>query len=367
MSTERSQSSQPSSQRGVVRTRRIADAVHGTIELDDVEAALVDTKSFQRLRGVKHLGLADFVFPGATYSRFSHCVGASYITARLTENLERQGKADLGDTRLYRVAALLHDVGHYPFSHAMEDAIADHYTGELYASSGSRSGDGSPAAAILKREEVGARILKHEEVGARLIEGETDINEVLQRHNIAPSELAGIIGKKNLPMLANLVSSDLDADRIDYLLRTALHTGLPYGKVDLDYLLAMVTLDNDNQLCLDSRAMRTAEHLLLARYFDYQQVAFHKTVVAFEELLKSVLKDLMARGEPDCSTAAIETRMLDADAWLAFDDAYIWGLIRQMAEEPGEDPEVASSPCPDQTSRPQAHRMGRNLLRTTSK
>jgi hypothetical protein len=212
----------------------------------------------------------------------------------------------------------------------MEDAIADAYSGEFLLSSddGKRSGVTSVNA------------LNHEDVGIRLIAGPTEIQDILSGHGVEPEMLAAIIGHKEAPQLANLISSDLDADRIDYLLRTARHTGLPYGSVDLDYLLAMLALDSQNRICLDPRAMRTAEHLLFARYFDYQQVAYHKTVVAFEELLKSSLKDLIVQGPLDCSKETIEAAVCDPDEWLCFDDARIWGMIRELAGGGGGEPPV---------------------------
>ena len=191
--------------------RRIADVVHGTIELSPLEAELIQTRSFQRLRGVRQLGLADFVFPGANYSRFAHCIGVSYVTARLVDSLaKRYGESAVGDPRIYRAAGLLHDVGHYPFSHAMEDAIADAYSGEFLLSS-----DDDKTSGV-----TSVNALNHEDVGVRLITGPTEIHDILSGYGVEPEMLAAIIGHKEAPQLANLISSDLDADRIDYLLRT---------------------------------------------------------------------------------------------------------------------------------------------------
>jgi HD superfamily phosphohydrolase len=114
--------------------KRIADPIHGSIGLSELELAVINSKVFQRLRNIKQLGLAYLVFQGADYSRFSHSVGVCHVTGLIMESLRESGTAGTIDDRelqLYRLAGLLHDVGHYPFSHAMEHAIADHYSNKI--------------------------------------------------------------------------------------------------------------------------------------------------------------------------------------------------------------------------------------------
>ena len=135
-----------------------------------------------------------------------------------------------------------------------------------------------------------------------------------------------------MPRFANLISSDLDADRIDYLSRTARHTGLPYGSVDIDYLLSQMRLDNEKRICLDPSALRTVEHFLLGRYFDYQQVSFHKTVAALEWALNDVVNEMLKLSRFDCSPKGIES-MITAGEWYAFDDSQIWRLARELEDE----------------------------------
>ena len=150
-----------------------------------------------------------------------------------------------------------------------------------------------------------------------------------------PKRYIRCFGRNDPPRFANLISSDLDADRVDYLLRTASHTGLPYGSIDLDYLLSQIRLDTSGRICLTPKALRTAEHFLLGRYFDYQQVTFHKTVAAFEAVLKDVVIELLNRGAIDCSITEIEN-MLHTNAWQSFDDLHVDQLIRQLRLEPSE-------------------------------
>ena len=321
------------------RTRRINDAVHGTIGLSEPEMALLSTQAFQRLRNVKQLGLAHLVFPGADYSRFSHSVGVNHITGRILDSVIQNTGKELEDAdyELYRLAGLLHDVGHYPFSHTFENAVSTFYQnqsqpmlflddtdsaahpGQLHPYDGSKTTIDS---------------LSHEEVGKLLLEIDPEVNEVLAKYEINPSSIHQIFSRDssqtgNVPAFANLISSDLDADRIDYLSRTAHHTGLPYGSVDIDYLLSQMRLDNENRICLDPSALRTAEHFLLGRYFDYQQVNFHKTVAALEWALHDVVYEMLRLNKFDCSPNGIRSKIASGE-WYSFDDSYIMRLARDL-------------------------------------
>jgi hypothetical protein len=271
--------------------KRIADPVHGTIGLSELEAKVITTQVFQRLRNIKQLGLAHYVYPGADYSRLSHSLGACHITGRILEALSRNSGTRFNPTdeemRLYRVAALLHDIGHYPFSHAMEQALKNYYKRSLMQ-------DGGNGTSI--------KVFKHESVGREILARDAELRQVLRDGGVDPDSVHTIFNRKTDSPLANIVSSDLDADRIDYLLRTAHHTGLPYGSIDLDYILSQMRVDEGGRVCINSKAVRTADHFLLCRYFDYQQVAFHKTVAAIELVLKDVISELL------------ESRMLDGSA-----------------------------------------------------
>ena len=207
-------------------------------------------------------------------------------------------------------------LGHYPFSHATEFAIRDHYA--------SRVGE--------------TRFFMHEALGKALIEGDAELSAVLTGHGVAPKDVADIITHTSLSPLANLVSSDLDADRMDYLLRTAHHTGLPYGSVDISYLIGQLRFDNMKRVCVDPRALRTVDHFLLCRYFDYQQVTYHKTVAAMEMVLKAVVVELLRAEIIDCTRDAIE-RAIAGSTWASFDDAYLASKIRTLEAETS-DPSV---------------------------
>lgn len=295
------------------QAKRLADPVHGTIGLSDLEIQVINTRVFQRLRNVHQLGLAHLVFPGANYSRFSHSIGVCHVTGLILENL-RDSTNDLindQEIQLYRLAGLLHDVGHYPFSHAMEDAIANYYTGSLFD----------------KDDPV--EFFKHESVSKHVVMEDVELSCILKASGHLPEQIYGIFNRQPPPRFANLVSSDLDADRIDYMLRTAHSTGLPYGSVDTAYLLSQLRLDSEKRLCLTSKAMRTAEHYLLSRYFDYQQVAFHKTVAGMEWILKDLLAALLELNQVQGTAAWVSSAIADG-SWASFDESFVIDRIRQL-------------------------------------
>lgn len=300
--------------------RRLSCPVHGTIGLSDIELQVLNTKVFQRLRNVKQLGLAHHVFPGADYSRFAHSLGVCHTTGRLISALHARHPNVVSeeDIQLYRLAALLHDVGHYPFSHAMEHAIQDFYSNALFA-----NGGGEPK-----------KFYKHERVSRAVVDHCPELSKVLNDHD--PKRVTAIFMREEPPPFSNLVSSDLDADRIDYLLRTAHHTGLPYGSVDLDYIISQMRVDNNNRVCLTHKAVRAADHLLLSRYFDYQQVAFHKTVASLERVLQDVLILLLRSGRLSMAAVDVEA-LITGEKWAAFDDAAVVAHMREALADGATD------------------------------
>jgi HD superfamily phosphohydrolase len=296
--------------------KQISDPIHGVIPLTDVEVALVKTRAFQRLRNIKQLGLAHYVFPGADYSRFSHSLGACHVMGKIMKALQAQHPKKFDDQRVqqYKIAALLHDIGHYPFSHATEYALKEASSGSLLKGS---SGDIE-------------RSIMHDSVSGLVLSEDAEIRSVLSDAAISAKDVEDTFRRQRpSELLSNLISSDLDADRIDYLLRTAHFAGLPYGSVDVDYLLTQVRLDSDGKVCLASKALRAAEHLLLCRYFDYKQVTYHKAVVGFEWLLRRSIIDLVTAGTLNGTEGEVR-RLVASGQWASFDDSSLWEKIRDL-------------------------------------
>src|SRR5207302_6955090 len=183
------------------KLKRVADAVHGTIALNDLEVRVMNTQVFQRLRNVKQLGLADYVFPGASYSRLSHSLGACHATGRILDALQGNDPnitISDEDYQLYRIAGLLHDVGHYPFSHAMEEALKNHYK---------RFGK---AAQEMGADATTEKPLNHENVGREIVSRDAELRDVLARGGITPEDLAKVFEHDEESRFANIISSDLD-------------------------------------------------------------------------------------------------------------------------------------------------------------
>lgn len=306
--------------------KRIADPVHGTIPLTQLEVELVETETFQRLRNVKQLGLANYVFPSADYSRFSHCVGVCHVTGRILDSIgEQYGDLSSEEWQVYRTAALLHDIGHYPYSHPFEHALKEHFAQAQLV-------DAEQAQPDQGEEGMPEPYLDHEEVSQAIVTSDAQVQAALERHGVDPVEVYRTFLREQPPRYANLISSDLDADRIDYLLRTAHHTGLPHGWVDLDYLLTQIRLDEDDYLCLTPKAARAAEHMLLGRYFDYQQVAFHKTVAGLEWVLKDLVAVLLDEGRLPGTRGDIAEAVRSGE-WRRFDDVSVMNQIRRLPRE----------------------------------
>lgn len=306
----------------------IADPIHGRIGVSELELNIINTPAFQRLRNIHQLGFAHFVFPSADYSRFVHSIGVCHLAGRVMNNwLRKQDKCRGhkqhiresewdGLIKKYRLAALLHDIGHYPYSHAIEEANKA-YSG------------GAEEINPLK-----APPLPHEANGAKIIESDPEISKVLENAEIRPAEIGDIFSAKR-GKFSNLISSDLDVDRIDYLSRNAHSSGVPYGIVDREYLVGHIGFQevSDNpdlpwRLYIDESAMRTAEHTLLSRYFDYQQMIFHTDVVGFEKLLVDVLLYLMTNNEFP-STEREYAKFVKSGEWSERDDPWLLSIIRK--------------------------------------
>src|SRR5687767_14239571 len=253
------------------------DSVHNIIRLktDSPEGALiarlVDSAEFQRLRRVRQLGLAHFAYQAAEHSRLTHSLGAFHLATRILAKLNNKYEISAEDQTAVRVAALLHDVGHGAFSHVLETILGFHH-------------EDFTVAAILSDET---------EIGSLLREFSPELR----------TRAADIIRGNFRPMaLAQLVSSQLDVDRMDYLLRDSLMTGVKYGVYDLEWIIKSIEINEaDDQLYVSARGLYAVEDYLQARYYMFRQVYFHRTLRAAETILHSLLRralQLFGSGQP---------------------------------------------------------------------
>ena len=267
----------------------VRDPLWNNIRLDPAALAVVDTPAVQRLRYVRQLGHAFLVYPGATHSRFEHALGAYHLARRALSQLEDAGDARLtpGDRTTLTLAALLHDIGHYPFSHALEEA------------------------GLLRHEAVAERHLARGELAERL--GEVG----------APTaQLLALIRGGGREPLAGLVAGSLDVDKLDYLSRDAWMCGVPYGVIDVDRLLTSLTVaagpDGRPALALHEKGLAALESLLFAKYQMYRNVYWHHAVRSATVMFKRLVRRAIATGTVQPETIAIAT-----------DDALIHDLLQQ--------------------------------------
>ncbi len=236
------------------------DPVHKYIYVQDrVIWDLINTKEFQRLRRIRQLGTSFYTFHGAEHSRFSHSLGVYETTRKIISQFERRHDSDWPvDQRLICLcAALLHDVGHGPFSHSIEPVFD----------------------------------VNHEDWTCRIIMGDTEINRVLRQVSDSfPEQVAAIIEKRYQPEIAvSLISSQMDADRMDYLLRDAYFTGVHYGTFDLERILRVMR-PYQNKIIIKESGMHAVEDYLMARYQMYWQVYFHPVTRSSEIILRKIFR-----------------------------------------------------------------------------
>jgi len=309
----------------------ICDPVHGEIPLSRLEQRLIDTPSFQRLRNLKQLGLASLVYPNATHTRFAHSLGVFRLMSRIIDLLVERGRFDNNDRRKMRIAALVHDIGHYPYSHLMEFIDKDKHRPKFLRSA-------QPGVVVGPTFE---RYPDHEKIGQIVITKRLDITTLLVEAGIDPEEIASIIrSEHNNPAYNRLIHSSLDVDRMDYMLRDSLGTGVPYGQIDIDYLLnnlEVVEQDGVLDVVVSHKASTAAEHFLVARYFMHKAVYFHKTTFGLEALLRQVLFLMRESGHIYRDGGEIE-RLIETDEFLDFHDGYVDAKVLHFANGTDGDP-----------------------------
>jgi HD superfamily phosphohydrolase len=261
----------------------IRDPIHGYIEIKPYVERLLDTRIVQRLRNVKQLGWTNLVYPGANHSRFEHSLGTYYLASRLASGLSEHERMEI------EIAALLHDIGHGPYSHDCEEVIMK-YTRRSH----------SDVRFLLEKPEIAA---------------------VLEEFAVSPATIASQIDGKT--RAGQIVNGTLDVDRMDYLIRDAYYTGVSYGMVDVEHLLRNIIFYDDTMV-LKYRGLKSAEALLMSRFLMYPSVYNHHVGRITGAMYSGALE------------SAIESMQLDPFELQLMDDYEINVRMRNMQGYPAD-------------------------------
>ena len=289
------------------RTKVFRDPLYGYIEVDyKLISDLIDSKELQRLRRIRQLSGVSMVFQTAEHSRFTHALGAYHMANLVLRNVEGIEVLSEYERIIFLCAALLHDVGHGPYSHAFENVLST----------------------------------SHEEMTVKIIlDKNTDVNKILSAYAGLAEDVASVISHGcKYPLIETFVSSQLDVDRMDFLSRDAYFTGATYGTIDMNRILRSMKVENGIVLCRAS-GVHSIESYLMSRYHMYFQVYYHPVSRSYELLLEGIyerIKDLVNDNvEIDANISSfinVVKNNNDVESYIELDDAYVNGFIKQLTK-----------------------------------
>lgn len=307
----------------------VRDPVHGSIKIRDEEISIIEAPFFQRLRNIKQLGFSEYIFPGATHTRYIHSIGVMDISTKVFHQLFKNVEEDTTTQRLHetvRLACLLHDIGHAPLSHTTEFVMPNVSKLKL------------PANFMPAKD----RQATHEDYTIKSIVDSSftqSFKEVTEKFGVLPEQVAEvIIGKTDspdyfthkginyFPLLHQMVSSEMDCDRMDYLLRDSYFCGVSYGKFDLDWIidnLKPCIVEASAFVGISERAVATFDDFLLCRFHMFLMVYFHYKSVCIEKMLERYF------------TSAPQEYSIPAniEEYLEHDDHYLMKTLRKSDNE----------------------------------
>lgn len=285
----------------------IRDVLYGDINIDDpIIESLIRTKEMQRLRNIKQLGLTYLIFPGAEHSRYTHSIGVYHLATQFTDVLEKKSgmRFEETDKKGFYIACLLHDLGHGPYSHASEYFFN----------------------------------YDHEQLSYEIISSEsTQIHNILKDQKYYNDVLLFIEKKHPNKLLNSLLSSSIDVDRMDYLVRDSYYCGVSYGNFDLSRLLKIVEIDNDRVVFLQ-KGIHTVEDFILSRYHMFTQVYLNEKSYGYELLVAEILKQIAKLNEvgykfkTDITSllAFYDTDEIEVEDFLELDDMHLHHIFCEL-------------------------------------
>lgn len=282
------------------------DPIHGFIGLTELESKVINSKPYQRLRRIKQLSGGHFVYPAAEHTRFGHCIGAMFLAGLIGKKL--LGPMNLGEKTLQevRISGLLHDMGHGPFSHVFEESLIER------------------------------RGWNHEDVTEWIIR-ESEVGDLLEDNGISKNRIANLVrGRretKNDSVVSSIVAGQVDADKMDYLIRDSFYCGVNYGLVDIHRLINSLEVSDDLTLEFDIAARGALEAFLVARYEMFLNVYYHKTVRSVEVMLVK----LMNAADSVLGLTSFST----PEEFLELDDMSLISRIRKIDPSESDDAKEA--------------------------
>ncbi|MEW6592318.1 MAG: HD domain-containing protein [Candidatus Hadarchaeota archaeon] len=284
----------------------IRDPIHGYIGVTEAEQSVIDSWPVQRLRGIKQLSIASIVYPGGDHTRFSHGIGAMHVSGLIADSLKQSIEISSEEWQLLRLAGLLHDIGHGPFSHSFEEVLVKH------------------------------KGINHEQMGKDVVK-KSELADALNDIGFSPDELIELtFGKeaKGKRYLHQVTASQVDADKLDFLVRDAYCTGVEYGHIDINRLIQAMSVYGE-EIAIDLKALYALEAFMIARYEMFLAVYYHRAVRAAEILL--------SKGMNYAHELIGLTTFETIDEFLKMDDAYVTTKLRELdpAKYKGEDKKAA--------------------------
>jgi HD superfamily phosphohydrolase len=277
----------------------IKDPVHGYVYITEAEKTIIDSYSMQRLRRLRQLAGSEYVYPGGNHTRFEHCVGVMYLAGKVVENPNISQAGDDEEVEATRIAGLLHDVGHGPFSHVFEQLL------------------------IKDLDKT------HEDITSWIIEKD-ELNEKLKKIGFKPEEVGKLaVGKLRKPckaFLDQIISSAVDVDKQDFIVRDTFHTGAAYGFIDVFRLIhALDVLGED--LAVELGALSALEAFMIARIESFKSIYFHRVGRAAQIMLAMA----MEKANPELGLTAFKT----TEEYLAMDDYTVWAALKKCKASRG--------------------------------
>jgi len=274
----------------------IKDPVHGYVYITDAEKELIDSFPVQRLRRLRQLAGAEFVYPGANHTRFEHSIGVMHLAGRLCENPNLSQHLSEEEIQMIRIAALLHDVGHGPFSHVFEHLL-EKFLGKT-----------------------------HEDVNVWIVQ-ESELKDVISKLGYDPSVVArlsvGWLHRPGRAFLDQIIRSSVDVDKLDFVVRDTYHTGAEYGYIDIFRIIHMLDVIDEN-LAVDLGALSALESFILARIESFKSIYFHRVGRAAQIMLARAMEE--AKDELDL----VDFR--SPEDYLALDDYTVWTMLKNCKE-----------------------------------